>query len=468
LTDDFAVRVLDDEGDSTATDGIQASETISVDITDDIPSISPQNAILANEASNTVTAQINTIGADGLNTVTIAPTGGAGDGDPVVGTVGGVSSQPLTAFGGQSIEWNDNGDGSWSAIVSAGQDNAGETVFTVTPDNSGTGSYTVTIDDMDGLDGNEVPFGFDFTTDGPSGANTGEMLFFANEDGPITFKNNELNDIAAKVDPGDFQVSVTATSNGAADNVNSASQGMGVASGAEINNDSDDVLIINISKVSDPANGDSSDDIPFAITNANLTLDHLNTDEVAHWKVGYHDSNGNIIWIAEGDYQGVSDGGSSSGGDEILAINVNNFIGNSDVTILDLNFDPATAEFDVIQLTDSTPGNITSSGYRVANMTTEGGEIPGFDSSIEMDITVTDNDNDSSTTETVSIVFDSSGDIEGISGESDSIKGSSGIDTILADDGVLDNIDGGAGLDTIDADGLDQLVPDVTDPDIVI
>jgi hypothetical protein len=456
ISDDFNVRVTDSDGDIT--DG---TEVLSIDINDDGPIISPQNAILANEADNSVTAQINTIGADGLKTVTITPANGVGDGDAVVGTVGGVPSTPLTAFGGQSIEWNDNGNGSWSGVVSAGQDNAGETVFTVTPDDSGTGSYTVLIDDMDGLDGKAIPFGFDFTTNGPTGAKTGEMLFFANEDGPINFKNNELNDIDAKVDPGDLQVSVTASSFGAAVDVNSSQQGMGVDTGAEINGYAIDVLTLNISTVSDPANGDSSDDIPFQINNVNLTLDHLNTDEVAHWKVGYHDTNGNVVWIAEGDYQGISDGGSSPASDEILTLDVTQFTAAE--IIDDANFNPLTAGFDVIELSDGSPESTIHSGYRVANMTTEGDEIPGFDSSIEMDITVTDNDNDSSSTETVSIIFDSTGDIDGIDGESDAIKGSSGIDTILAVDDVADTIDGGLGEDIIHYDGpegdpLDTLI----------
>ena len=452
----------------TDSDGSDVSNTLTIDVVDDVPFIAPQNAILANEADNIVTAEINTIGADGLDTVVIAPHG-AGDGDAVAGPGG-----PLTAFDGQSLVWNDNGDGSWSGIVANGEDNAGDIIFTVIPDASGTGSYSVSIAEMDGLDGSSIPLGFNFTSDGPSGAKSGEMLFFANEDGPIDFKNNELNNIDLKVDPGDAQLSVTATSDGLPADVNSSAQGMGVDTGAQINNDDHDILTLNISKVADPVNGISTDDIPFQVSNVHLTLNHLNTDEVAHWKVGYHDAgdpgadaNG-IVWIAEGDYQGISDGGSSPGSDEVLHIDVVNFLGDPNVTILDADFNPTTAGFDVIQMSDASPESSNSSGFGVLNMTSEGVEIPGFDSSIEMDIAVTDHDHDSSATETVSIVFDSTGEIAGINGESDAIMGSSSADTILADDGVMDSIDGGAGLDTIDADNLDHLVPDAVDPDHII
>jgi hypothetical protein len=362
---------------------------------------------------------------------------------------------------------NEIGDGSWSAVVADGEENETDVVFTVTPDDSGTGSYTVTLDDMDGLDGQAVPFGFNFTTDGPSGGKFGEMLFFSNEDGPIDFTKQELNNNDySKVDPGDLQVSVTASSLGAAVDVNSSQQGMGVDLGAEINNGSTDILTLNISKVSDPVNGDSSDDIPFKVANVNLTLDHLNTNETAHWKVGYHDASdpnadaNGIVWIAEGDYQGISDGGSSPASDEILTLDVTQFTPAE--IIDDANFNSSTAGFDIIELSDGSPPN-QQSGYRVADMSTDGDEIPGFDSSIEMDITVTDNDNDSSTTTTVTIAFDSTGDIEGITGESDSIMGSSGVDTILANDVFADTIDGGGGVDTIhydgpEADPLDTLI----------
>jgi hypothetical protein len=188
------VTLTDGDGDEVVSNTADISAQITFD--DDGPTISgstgtvtdaSETLVLSNSVSNTGTASLGDIagGADGLASVTLTQamdTNGnqadLADGNGVFGLKDGTPTR-LTS-GGDSLEWRDNQDGTWSAVTAAGL-----VVFTVSVDDA-TGTYTVTMDGTNPLDGSSEPFNLDF---GSNIAGGNSDLFFIFDSGSTTLVN---------------------------------------------------------------------------------------------------------------------------------------------------------------------------------------------------------------------------------------------------------------------------------------
>ena len=480
-----SVTTTDKDGDEdTATSGVSAN-TFTVTVEDDIPDVSAQHSAMANEANNSVTGDLGIVsGADEPVSFSIAPTEG-GEGDLVTGWVDGSSGETLTADG-EDLYWNLNGD-VWEA--NKGSEN-GDTVFTVTTNPDGT--YTVDMTTLDGLDGQPQEANFDFTTGGVGGAHTGQLFFYESSD--------------PTVDTGDLQIDARATTiltkgpnagNEVAADVNSARQGMGVEEGAKIDpSPESEKLILRITEVV-TADSDVSNDIYETTSGANVTIDHMGTDETIRFTLYAHvpvilgddikvddpiapvvgagvDGDGsayNIVLIAEGTLDGQTDGGSSPAADEVLELTWANLDGapQPGLTIDFLVVTEGEFSYDTVVF-ESDAGEM-----RIENMQILGDAAPAYDNTVEFEVTVTDADGDIAT-DTFTTTFDGDGDIttadiESLVGDSTTaegiaISGSSGDDTIIGGAGD-DTIDGGGGNDTINGGAGDDTIDGGTGSDII-
>ena len=113
--------------------------------------------------------------------------------------------------------------------------------------------------------------------------------------------------------------------------------------------------------------------------------------------------------------------------------------------------------FSYIKLTAGADGN----GYIVTSAASTD-MTNAVDHPVTYDFTVTDGDTDT-TDGMFTVIFDGDGILDGTVEGIEVIKGSSGAETIYANDGAPDSIDSGGGIDTVLYDGpsIDTLV----DPD---
>ena len=221
------IELEDEDGDALSADN--ASDIV-FKIGDDIPiSGAPQTLVLSNSFGNSGTADLDfTIGADepGSFELTEAMTAGGGqtalvDEAPVYGKVKGGSAEILTS-NGTDLEWNDNGDGTWSAITVG----TALVVFTVSVNSDGT--YTIDMSGTNPLDGAFSETTFDFAA-GISGGNSAQEIFF---DVPLA------NNADPNVQPAGATIMLVATGvkvDGITPGtVNSSVQGLGVSGGNRI------------------------------------------------------------------------------------------------------------------------------------------------------------------------------------------------------------------------------------------
>lgn len=376
VVDHFEIDVEDFDGDSVLMN-------LNIKIYDDGPVVEApaQDAILVDEAGNSLVADLNIdFGADGAASVVITPT------------------TELTTIGGEQAEWQDNGDGSWSAVAVTG----GKVFFTVEPEVIGgefTGNYYVEQEnDLNG----EASFSLDITNNGGGNATTRVL---SDQGATATFSAFNPNN------PG-----------GQPDKVNWSQQGMGVSNEFIDYGGATEILTM----VLTDALGD-----PYFTNDLVIGIDHLDAHSVGSEEVA--------VIIASNSTTGQSHeihvtGESLGSGDE------------ADQSFT-LN---APFSYDTVEFTSS-PDN--DSDYRVTAV--DGASPTSEDYSFDFVAEVTDGDGDSETT-SFNVTFDDDGNVVGDSGdevisgssEDDNLKGGGG-DDIIYGHGGEDTIYGGSGADSL-------------------
>ncbi|QFT85325.1 von Willebrand factor type A domain protein [Halomonas sp. THAF12] len=167
-SESFAVTVTDQDGD-------KAQDTLTININDDSPTVSANDAV-----------QLDDDALQGGNA------GGIGDVDPDTANTTGTLGHSLGADGG-SLAWLTNGAPSGFAYEASGNDllikQNGTTVITLTLDTA-TGAYTVTqnaaIDHASGDDENDLAFSVGYrVTDGDGDTAEGSLTINVDDDTPV-------------------------------------------------------------------------------------------------------------------------------------------------------------------------------------------------------------------------------------------------------------------------------------------
>jgi len=401
---DEAILTIDDLGQfvrATDTDGdyVEFTGLISVTVENDVPETGdPQYAILANEAGNTLVADLAIeIGADEPGTeMALNPFYNGemvGDGDFVRDNISGE----ILTYQGENLTWLQNSDSSWAAVV------GGEEIFKVTleEDSSGvyTGNYTVEL--LKELDGNFVTE--EFSLSPPYGPPTTELVF---TEGDLTMTFTGVN---------------PNPDGGWGDTVNWNAQGIGVGN-TFVNEDVDGDEILT-------ATFTNSIGEAMLVRSATFGIDHNDEyqqgsgtlPEVVHW-IAY-DDDGNIV--GEGSLEGEMQG-STWQWDQEITIDSSN----------------TTDEFSSVAFTAETTN---PEGIRVVPMEVTYEE----DADHQLTFVVDGEDSDGDAIDQVEfdVTFDGEGDIVGTEAD-EVIVGSSGDDVIYGGEGD-DVIFGGEGDDVI-------------------
>jgi hypothetical protein len=351
------------------------------------------------------------------------------------------------------LVWEDNLDGSWSAVT---DDANADVVLTV--DVNADGTYTVTMDAVIPLDGAFTSFTLDFTQ-GVTGGNNEQLVFF--------------DSAADDLDPVDnipdgssiMALAVGTDSDGTTGTVNSSNQGMGVSQGntIDVNGGLSEELSLFFADPQDPSTIAGPGSLTVREQSfATIRLDSLNggefaiiavhiagTDEDIYFKVqgfGSGASTDEVVTITQG-----TDGDGSLSGDGLSAattFEVDMSVDGFGTLFVDGTFDHLHFEADVA--TDSSYRLVSASGTE---------ETSGFDVDTSFTATSTDGDGDTVDTE-FDVSLDSGTEMNGTAGD-DVLIGNGGqtIDQVINGLGGSDIIDGGAGSDTIDGgSGMDSFV----------
>jgi Ca2+-binding RTX toxin-like protein len=454
---------VDQDGDPVNLTSNADAGSFVITVVDDIPEIGvPQDALMANETGNSVTGSLNIIGsgADEPASISIALEDGA-----QVLTVMPLDESPKSfTSDGAPLFWQDNGDGSWSAVTQGDNPNV---AFTVSVDET-NGTYTVYQNN--GVDGADSTATIDFS-DALNGGNTYEAVF-----GP------EDATVVTNGDTTTYSDSVFVWARAAADQatpfalpadtetVNYSSSGVGVGAGSMIDGSGPDVPsedrvsdILSVkffSEIEVNESGNSQDSVRvnesnstvLQLTGVNLVLDHLGSAETGYytlWSDGVQVSD-------EYSITGLDNGTGSSADqkDDLLQI---------DVVDGDQTLYAGYTTFDEVRLEAG-----DNDAYRI-----ESAQVSvyqeGYDETLLIPVDITDADGDTVSTD-FSVTFDGQGELDAIAADAAdgdvsesgmAISGSSGDDTIIGTD-YDDTIYGGDGSDTIDGgDGNDFIVGDI-------
>jgi len=486
-------------------DEVTLDGKITVSVEDDNPEIgAPQDSILGLYEGNSLTASLDiSTGADEpLQSINLLLT----DGDPVMAKVsdggGGYIDQTMTS-GGVDLVWQDNGDGSFSAVKSSGDD-AGEVAFTVDVDET-TGTYSVVIEnEFDGNDKTEV---IDFS-DALNGGNTYQAVFGSNgntEIAPNVFYGTGgvyvLATASSDTGGADFSMDFYDAAHPAlepSETVNYSNQGVGAGASAmiddlskadggpresevlsikfyssivvsEVGNSQDAVEVLDSYGDDNGTPSDPSDDeyvsVVLDLTKVTFTLDHLGSEETMYYSV-YSDG----VKLYESSVvvgQPVTESASGSSADQ-----------NDDVLVIDASVIGVTS-FDEVRFEAGDDGT----SYRISSASIES-TVAGYDQTVIIPFEATDYDNDSVEGD-FSVTFDGDATLDGPAadavdgdtstsgmviagnGEAETIIGTDYDDTIFGGGGD-DIIDGGAGDDTINGGDGNDVITTGTGSDTVV
>jgi Ca2+-binding RTX toxin-like protein len=418
-------------------DGDTVNPLLIININDDGPEIGdPQDAILANEADNSLIGDLDiTFGADGPGELILNPVYNGvqvEEGQQVIDNFG----NPLTV-NGENLYWVQNDDGSWSGVtkgsitvaVADGRDYDSPlpvVAFTVSLQedvNGYTGNYEVVLhEELDHTAEESMTIDFKHMKGGRA-----EQLVIENAGFVTTFTGNNPT-----------------PDGGWDDVVNWSGQGIGV--GNNFVNE-DDIIVKGPGEELQSEelyiNFTDSDGNPISVKSVSMTVDHLDKNQQ-----GNNTPPEKLFWETRDEFDQLVDSGELVGegegstwkNDQILTIDT----GNS---------------FSKIILTSETAN---SEGYRVENLEITFEEEMPLDHTLTFVVDGTDGDGDSFEQADFNVTFDGEGDIIGTSAN-EVIAGSTGDDTIdgMGGDDVIyggagdDTIDGGEGDDTIYGDGVD-------------
>ena len=465
------VTLTDGDGDEVVSNTADISAQITFD--DDGPTISgstgtvtdaSETLVLSNSVSNTGTASLGDIagGADGLASVTLTQamdTNGnqadPADGNGVFGLKDGTPTR-LTS-GGDSLEWRDNQDGTWSAVTAAGL-----VVFTVSVDDA-TGTYTVTMDGTNPLDGSSEPFNLDF---GSNIAGGNSDLFFIFDSGSTTLVNGvpDGSTIMVFSTAEDEQSDTTSVNTSAFSlGVNTGQDiGVGDADGVpQTQGDDTEILTLTFADPKDPTTVFSVNDITaqainfikitfnaltdseFAIVQLFILADVANTDPSAHsiWiRVQGSSLTGNVdevVTVTQGDesLNATLLGTTVDAGSETNPYLVDSYGAGVTATVF------IEGEFETVEFTADVPSDTT---YKIAAISGLTGDA-GFDTDTTFTATATDGDGDTVDT-TFDVAFDAGTTLTGTDGD-DVIVGDSSAQTLIS--GLGDDVmTGGLEADT--------------------
>jgi len=397
---------LDQQFDIVVTDidgDISSTAKLTVTIEDDEPAIGdPQDSILAIEQGNQLTAALD---------IDFGADGAAAtlpiqvSGRTLNGFAIDDANEYLTSDGTKLVYQSDGNGG----LIAYKEGTTTGPIFTVSVDSASGGTYTVHITGL--LDGATTTYDVDLGSD-HTGGNIYAPEFYSDVDNDGTF---------------DFTVIATATiedknGNTIPETVNFNANSIGVGTGNAIDGKSGDILTLEFFDYGTSTHQELS----------SVTVDLSNFKGVGAYVTAY--GSGGVVTLIDPNHL-LSEGTTwtiSASGDE---------------TFYKLEF---SAE--------------STSSYKIASISvTETSE--GADHVVTYGVTATDGDLDQAT-DAFTVTFDGDGILDGRVAGIEVIKGSTGAETIYANDGSADYINSGGGIDTVHLDGpsLDTLIdPDVND-----
>jgi hypothetical protein len=456
------------------------SDSFSVTVVDDIPdSGTPQTLVLSNSFSNSGTADLDfTMGADGPGSFELTMAMGAGggqtalvDGASVFGKLDGGGAEILTS-NEIALEWNDNGDGTWSAVT------VGTlfVVFTVSVNPDGT--YTIDMSGTIPLDGSFDSFTLEFGSN-VSGGNSD--LFFIFDSNAADNNTEGTTDGVPDGIPDGSTIMVLATavdSEGAVDTVNTNANNLGVGTGQDIavdddgtgtNTNASEVLTLTFAEPKDSATVNLVGDItPKAVNFAKISFNALTVGEFAIVKLSILDGGGIFdhfiyIKVAATDLNGNPD--------EIITITQGDESLNTGMGTVDNPFVITTADYGAgLMATVFIEGSFhtvefeadvdTNSTYKVSSI--EGIDVTsGVDVDTTFTATATDADGDT-VSDTFDVSFDSGVELTGTIGSD--VLVANGADQILIGGFGDDTLTGAVGADTFVFNiGVDEGTDTITD-----
>jgi len=452
---------VDYDGDGATSTATAAEGSFVVAVEDDVPVIGdPQDAILANEAGNSLVGDLDIdFGTDEPGDMSLTP---IYDGTAVVAgdTVYDNDGNAITINDGEELTWVQNADGSWSAVS---EDEVVAFTVSLEQDSDGyTGNYTVDL--LAELDGEFVTSETTISVDDlkdkgrpdpddPSG-NYAETVSVEKDDIIITFTADNPDDEG----PGEDTVKWA------------SNQGISVGNGfIDEDPEGTEQLIITFT---------DSDGDPLEVTSLTVLLDHLdqhqdqwNSDPEVATLTFYRD--GETDPVGTVDVTGSLEGSTWQADKTITVVVSDDPVPDPDP---DITYYYIGESFDQVIFTADTrtddSGN--SEGYRINDLVITYVEEEPLDHTLTFLVDGTDYDGDAFDQADFNVTFDGNGDIVGtdadevIAGSSgddvihggdgdDVIYGGDGDDTIYGEDGD-DVIDGGPGADVIDGgDGDDTI-----------
>jgi len=396
------------------TDSATSSAPIAISFEDDGPSVgNPQDSILSIEQGNQLSAALDVdFGSDGpASTLPIQLVGpealdSSNSADTTLYAVD--NNGDFLTSEGTKLVYQPDGNG---GLIAMKADDMTTEVFTVTVDPANGGTYTVEITGI--LDGTPVSIETSLAAAPGTGGIKPSIDIYTDADGDGT------NDILIHMTADD----------GGTNLVNYSANGTGVGTGASV--DSGDTLTLEFL--------DASDGTTYLnLSSADIGMGSFSPDQDAYWQA--YAADGTLV--GEGSFSDPTLSGGSNDVTMTVSANLPGYEGTT---------------FSYIKLTAGADGN----GYIVTSAASTD-MTNAVDHPVTYDFTVTDGDTDT-TDGMFTVIFDGDGILDGTVEGIEVIKGSSGAETIYANDGAPDSIDSGGGIDTVLYDGpsIDTLV----DPD---